>query len=168
MMPIDPAGTDADIQANKTFLKHIGNLKEDNSNVAMIFRTVPDEPGNCLVIGPKFLDNVYHNAFMKALESAEGQDSFELGSYLTRQRFPDGVNMLAYLHENNFIKKMPTKNVKVSFGANNKEEIGLDELNELIAKERGVKVSELAVVSETPTKEASKTKKTDAKKKSTK
>jgi hypothetical protein len=76
--------------------------------------------------------------------------------------------MLAYLHENNFIKKMPTKNVKVSFGANNKEEIGLDELNELIAKERGVKVSELAVVSETPTKEASKTKKTDAKKKSTK
>ena len=63
---------------------------------------------------------------------------------------------------------MPTKNVKVSFGANNKEEIGLDELNELIAKERGVKVSELAVVSETPTKEASKTKKTDAKKKSTK
>ena len=152
----------------KTFLKHIGNLKEDNSNVAIIFRTVPDEPGNCLVIGPKFLDNVYHNAFMKALESAEGQDSFELGSYLTRQRFPDGVNMLAYLHENNFIKKMPTKNVKVSFGANNKEEIGLDELNELIAKERGVKVSELAVVSETPTKEASKTKKTDAKKKSTK
>ena len=129
---------------------------------------MPDEPGNCLVIGPKFLDNVYHNAFMKALESAEGQDSFELGSYLTRQRFPDGVNMLAYLHENNFIKKMPTKNVKVSFGANNKEEIGLDELNELIAKERGVKVSELAVVSETPTKEASKTKKTDAKKKSTK
>ena len=58
MMPIDPAGTDADIQANKTFLKHIGNLKEDNSNVAIIFRTVPDEPGNCLVIGPKFLDNV--------------------------------------------------------------------------------------------------------------
>lgn len=168
MMPLDPAGTDADIQANKTFLKHIGNLKEDNSNVAIIFRTVPDEPENCLVIGPKFLDNVYHNAFMKAMESPEGQDSFELGTYLTRQRFPDGVNMLAYLHENNFIKKMPTKNVKVSFGSNNKEEIGLDELNELIAKERGVKVSELAIVSETPAKTASTPKKTDAKKKSTK
>ena len=168
MMPLDPAGTDSDIQANKTFLKHIGNLKEDNSNVAIIFRTVPDEPENCLVIGPKFLDNVYHNAFMKALESSEGQDSFELGTYLTRQRFPDGVNMLAFLHENNFIKKMPTKNVKVSFGSNNKEEIGLDELNELIAKERGVKVSELAIVSETPAKTASTPKKTDAKKKSTK
>jgi hypothetical protein len=28
---------------------------------------------NCLVIGPKFLDDTNHNAFMKALESTEGQ-----------------------------------------------------------------------------------------------
>ena len=44
----------------------------------------------------------------------EGQDSFELGSYLTRQRFPDGVNMLAYLHENNFISQNQLEKLKKS------------------------------------------------------
>ena len=80
------------------------------ANVAIIFRTVPEESNNCLVVGPKFLDDTNHNSFMKALESQEGQDSFELGSYLNRTSFPDGTNMLAFLHSGNYIKKIPTKN----------------------------------------------------------
>jgi hypothetical protein len=171
MMPVDPSGLDADLKATKRFLKHIGSLKEDNAKVAIIFRTVPNEPENCLVMGPKFLDDTYHNAFMKTLESAEAQNSFELGTYLARSMFPDGVNMLAYLHEGNFIKKMPTKNITVSFGSNYNETIGLDELNKLIAKEKGITVEELAVdpdAKKAQTKNTTKTKTTDAKKKSTK
>ena len=80
MMPMDVQGNPG--LADRKQIKHIGKLKDDNANVAIIFRTVPEEHDQCLVIGPKFLDDTNHNAFMKALESSEGQDSFELGTYL--------------------------------------------------------------------------------------
>ena len=125
---------------------------------------MPDESGQCLVIGPKFLDDTNHNAFMKALESQEGQSSFELGTYLNRTTFPDGTNMLSFLHQGNYIKKIPTNNVVVTMGTGNDGEVSLDELNKLIAKERGVKVSELAVQDPTPKQTSDATKKKTAKK----
>ena len=158
MMPMDIDGTKQTVQSNRRQIKHIGKLKDDGANVAIIFRTVPDEPTNCLVMGPKFLDDTNHNALMNAIESQEGQAAFELGDVLARRSFPDGTNMLAFLHQGNYIKKMPTKNVIVTMGSGNDGEVALDELNKLIAKERGVKVSELAVADPTPkqTKDAAK------------
>ena len=164
MMPMDVEGTAQTIASNRRQFKHIGKLKDDGANVAIIFRTVPEEPENCLVIGPKFLDDTSHNAFMKALESREGQDSFELGTYLNRASFPDGTNMLAFLHQSNYIKKMPTKNVVITMGSGTDGEVSLDELNKLIAKERGVKVEELAVADPTPKITADAGKKKTAKK----
>ena len=144
MMPMDVQGTAETVASNRRQIKHIGKLKDSNANVAIIFRTVPGEPENALVIGPKFLDNNYHDSFMKALESAEGQDSFELGTHLAKSRFNDGVEMLPYLHQNNFIKKVPTNNVIVTMGAGNDGQVQLDELNNLIAKERGITVEQLS------------------------
>jgi hypothetical protein len=164
MMPMDIQGTSETVESNRKKIKHIGHLKVDNSKVAIIFRTVPDEPENCLVMGPKFLDNTYHDAFMKALESSEGQDAFELGTHLSKSRFPDGLNMLAFLHENNFIKKMSTESVVVTMGVGNEGSVPLNELNEMIAEERGVSVAELASSGDKKTKKA----KPDATKKETK
>ena len=164
MMPMDVQGTAETVAANRRQIKHIGKLKDSNANVAIIFRTVPGEPENALVIGPKFLDDTSHNAFMKALESTEGQASFELGTYLNRTSFPDGTNMLAFLHQGNYIKKMPTKNVIVTMGSGTDGQVSLDELNKLIAQERGVKVSELAVADPTPKQTADASKKKTAKK----
>jgi hypothetical protein len=152
------------VASNRRQFKHIGKLKDDGANVAIIFRTVPEEPEYCLVIGPKFLDDTNHNAFMKALESTEGQASFELGTYLNRVSFPDGTNMLAFLHQGNYIKKMPTKNIVVTMGSGTDGQVSLDELNKLIAEERGVKVSELAVADPTPNQTADASKKKTAKK----
>ena len=164
MMPMDIQGSNKVVEGNRKKFKHIGRLKESGANVAIIFRTVPDEPNHCLVIGPKFLDDNNHNAFMKAIESQEGPASFELGTYLNRTVFPDGTNMLAFLHQGNYIKKMPTKNIVVTMGSGNDGEVSLDELNKLIAKERGVKVSELAVQDPTPNQTADATKKKTTKK----
>jgi hypothetical protein len=164
MMPMDVEGTAQTVASNRRQFKHIGKLKDDGANVAIIFRTVPDESDQCLVIGPKFLDDTNHNAFMKALESTEGQASFELGTYLNRVSFPDGTNMLAFLHQGNYIKKMPTKNVVVTMGSGTDGQVSLDELNTLIAEERGVKVSELAVTDPTPKQTADAGKKKTAKK----
>ena len=167
---MDIQGTNETVNSNRKKIKHIGHLAEDNSKVAIIFRTVPNEPENCLVIGPKFLNNAYHDTFIKALESSEGQDSFELGTHLSKSRFPDGTNILAYLHENNFMKKMPTKAVVVTMGVGNDGSIPLDELNEMIAEERGVSVAELSQIgNDTPkveTKVETKVKKDATKKKS--
>lgn len=144
MMPMDVQGTAETIASNRKQIKHIGKLKDSNANVAIIFRTVPDEPENALVIGPKFLDNNYHDTFMKALESNEGQNAFELGTHLAKSRFNDGVEILPYLHQNNFLKKVPTNNVIVTMGAGTTGEVQLDELNKLIAEEKGITILELA------------------------
>ena len=141
---MDVEGTAETVASNRRQIKHIGKLKDSNANVAIIFRTVPGEPEQALVIGPKFLDNNYHDTFMKTLESNEGQNAFELGTHLAKSRFNDGVEILAYLHQNNFIKKVPTENVIVTMGSGNDGQVALNELNELIAKEKGITVMELS------------------------
>ena len=166
MMPMDAQGTTETVDSNRKKIKHIGKLKDGGAAVAIIFRTVPGEPKNCLVIGPKFLDENYQNTFMKALESAEGQSAFELGHHLMKSRFSDGVEILQFLHQNNFIKKMPTENIIVNMGAGTNGEVPLDELNELIAKQRGITVDELSLLDQPKTvkTDATKSKKTKSKK----
>ena len=90
--------------------KHVGELADESkSKVVVLYRTVPSEPNNCLVLGTKFLPEMYHNALMRAVESEGGQAENELGVYLARQTFPDGTNMLSLLHNDNYIKKFKTK-----------------------------------------------------------
>jgi hypothetical protein len=167
MMPMDVGGTNETVAANRRKIKHIGKMVDGGAPVAIIFRTVPGEPKNCLVVGPKFLDNNYQDTFMKALESAEGQSAFELGHHLMKSRFSDGVEILAFLHQNNFIKKMPTENIMVSMGSGTKGEVLLDELNELIAKQKGITVDELSLLDQPKTEataDATKSKTTRSKK----
>ena len=147
----------------KRHFKHIGELAyESKAKVVIVYRTVPGEPTNCLVVGTKFLPDIYHNALMRAVESDGGQDAKELGEFLGRQTFPDGTNMLAILHNDSYIKKFATKNIIVTFGNTPDGRIALNKLNEQIARDQGVKVSELAVKDETA--EATTTEKADAKK----
>ena len=157
----------------RRYFKHVGQLADESkAKVVIVYRTVPDEPNNCLVVGTKFLPDIYHDSLMKAVESVGGQAEKEFGVFMSRQRFPDGTNMLAVLHNDGFIKKFPTKQIIVTFGPTADGRIALNKLNEQVARDLGVKVSELAVKAETaPTTvatvtqaEASTTKKADAKK----
>jgi hypothetical protein len=73
------------------------------------------------------------------------------------------------MHNDNYIKKFKTKDIMVTFGNTADGRILLNKLNEMIAKEKGVKVSELQTdpdVKDTPPKAVKKatTKKADAKK----
>ena len=150
----------------RRYFKHVGELADGSkAKVVVVFRVVPDEPNNCLVVGTKFLSDLYHNGLMKAVESEQGQAAEELGPYLARQSFADGTNMLEVLNNDNYIKKFKTKDIVMTYGTTNEGRITLNKLNEMIAKDKGVKVSELAVKDETPKTEApaKKTKKSDAK-----
>ncbi len=162
-------GPDAGMQegaVERKWFKHVGELaNESKAKVVVIYRTVPGEPNNCLVVGPKFLNDIYHNSLMRAVESEGGQAEDELGTFLARQTFPDGTNMLKVLHNDNNIKKFKTKDIIMTYGPTEEGRITLNKLNELIAKEKGVEVSELAVEDDSPKSEApAKAKKTDAKK----
>ena len=98
---------------------------------------------------------------MKAVESEGGQDADEFADFASRQTFPDGTNMLAMLHNDNYIKKFKTKDVMVTYGATEDGRILLNKLNEMIAKDKGVSVKDLA---KDPDAAKETTKKADAKK----
>ena len=147
----------------KRHYKHIGELADESkAKVVIMYRTVPGEADNCLVVGTKFLPDQYHNALMKAVESEGGQDADEFADYASRQTFPDGTNMLAMLHNDNYIKKFKTKEVMVTYGNEKDGRILLNKLNEMIAKEKGISVKDLAKDPDAPAKKT--TKKADAKK----
>ena len=146
----------------KRWYKHVGELADKSkAKVVILYRTVPDESDNCLVVGTKFLSDQYHNALMKTVESAGGQSENELGPFLARQTFPDGTNMLAVLHSDNYIKKFATKDITVTYGPLAEGKIGLNKLNQMIAKEKGVKISELAIKDDATTAAAKTTEQTE-------
>ena len=150
----------------KRHFKHIGELVDGGAKVVIMYRTVPGEPDNCLVVGTKFLPDMYHNALMKAVESAGGQDADEFADFASRQTFPDGTNMLAVMHNDNYIKKFKTKEIMVTYGTGDDGRILLNKLNEMIAKNKGVAVKDLAKDPDAPAEAPAKktTKKADAKK----
>ena len=163
-MAMGPGADNQEGSVSRTYYKHVGELADTSkAKVVVVCRVVPGEPNNCLVVGTKFLPDVYHNALMRAVESEGGQASEELGSFLARQTFPDGTNMLSVLNNDNYIKKFKTKDIVMTYGPTDEGRITLNKLNEMIAKEKGVKVSDLAVEDESPKAAAPETK-TDAKK----
>ena len=103
---------------------------------------------------------------MKAVEGDAGQDAEEFADYASRQTFPDGTNMLALLHSDNYIKKFKTNEIMVTYGNTPEGRILLNKLNDMVAKDKGVKVSDLAQDPEAPAEapKAKATKKADAKK----
>jgi hypothetical protein len=168
-MPMgDNTGAAGDGQTGpKRHFKHIGELADESkAKVVIMYRTVPGEADNCLVVGTKFLPDLYHNALMKAVESEGGQAADEFADFASRQTFPDGTNMLAMMHNDNYIKKFKTNQIMVTFGNTEDGKILLNKLNEMIAKEKGVSVKDLAkdpeaVEQKAPAKKT--TKKADAK-----
>ena len=102
---------------------------------------------------------------MKAVESEGGQEADEFADFASRQTFPDGTNMLSMLHNDNYIKKFKTKEIMVTYGSGEDGRILLNKLNEMIAKEKGITVKEMAKDPEATSETTKKTtKKADAKK----
>ena len=162
-MAMGPGADNQEGSVKKIYYKHVGELADESkAKVVVIYRTVPQESNNCLVVGTKFLPDVYHNSLMRAVESEAGQASEELGVFLARQSFPDGTNMLSVLHNDNYIKKFKTKDIVMTYGPTEEGRITLKRVNEMIAKEQGDKASEMAVEDDAPKASPSDTK-SDAK-----
>jgi len=129
-------------------LKHVGRIKKTKKKLVVAYRVLPSEPDQCLVIPTEALTADEHDALMKAVESPAGQQAYELAEALHRAQLPDGRNMLVGFHTTGRMRKMAQADVEMV--PDSKTTIGLDELNRVIAEQRGVTVEELALQSKKP------------------
>lgn len=124
-------------------MKHVGKMKNNNAKIVIVYRTLPGDPYSALVVGTSNLGEAYHNALMNLIQDPSGQQANEFADILAVRSFPDGNNMLAWLHNRNQLKKVPTSDVLVT--PTPQTSISLDELNSLIAEQKGVNIEDLAI-----------------------
>lgn len=131
-------------------MKHIGKMKNNNAKVVVAYRTLPGDPYHALVIASSGLGESYHDALMNIVQDPSGQNSYELAELLAVRKFPDGNNMLTWLHSYGHLKKVPTNSVLMT--PTPTTSLALDELNRLIAEQRGVSLEDLAITDGNPKK----------------
>jgi len=139
-------------------MKHTGFLKKTNAKVIVVYKTIPGDAESCLVIDKDALRPFEQDQIIPQLESKDGQDAYDFGDLLARKKMPvdamvdqageevaqsvNGISVLAYLHGKSMLIKQPTVNVIMTPAEGNN--IQLDELNKLIADQRGVRIEDLA------------------------
>lgn len=109
-------------------IKHIG--KHNNRKVVVVYREVPGETHMCLVVYSDVLPRLVHDELMKCVEGAVAQSSTELSDVLFRTVMADGENILTSLHQNGWLKKVPTTQVIIT--PNSTSSVRLDELNDIL------------------------------------
>jgi hypothetical protein len=124
-------------------MKHVGKMKNNSARVAVAYRTIPGDHNSALVVGTSGLTDSYHDSLMSLIESESGQQANELADMLAVRRFPDGSVMLQYLHSTGHLKKVPTSLVLMT--PNAQTSIPLNEVNQMIADQKGVKLEDLAI-----------------------
>jgi hypothetical protein len=124
-------------------MKHVGKMKNNGAKIVIAYRTIPGDPHSALVVGTQQLMDSYHDSLLSLLESDAGQQADELADVMAVRRFPDGSNMLQFVHTNGLMTKVPTTGVLVT--PDNKTSIPLDELNNIIATQKGVTLEQLSI-----------------------
>lgn len=124
-------------------LKHVGRMKNNQRKVIVAYRTIPGESDQAIVVTTENLSADEHDTLMKLVESNAGQTAYELAEAMARTPLPDGRNMLAAFHTTGKMVKVPTNTVEMT--PDNKTKIMLNELNQVIADQKGVTVDELAL-----------------------
>jgi hypothetical protein len=126
-------------------LKHVGRIANNKKKVCVAYRTLPNDPANCLVVMSETLGRADHDDLMKLVESNAGQSANELYEAMARTYLSDGRQMLAGFHQQGHLRKYPTTAIEMT--PNAKTTITLAELNNVIAQQKGVSVADLAVTS---------------------
>jgi len=121
--------------------KHVGKLANTGDKVAVVFRTVPGESDQALVLQTATLKDDVHNSLMSMIESDQAQQTNELGEIMFTRTFPDGRPMLQAMQAEGRLRKVPTSSVKMT--PTPTTEILLSELNVLIAEQKNISVDEL-------------------------
>jgi len=126
-------------------IKHVGRIVTTGRKCIIVYRTLPGDAFNSLIVPTETLTESYHDALISLVDSTSAQGSNELSEVLARALFPDGSTMLPSLHAKGFLVKVPTDQVLVT--PNPSVSILLSELNQQIAEQLGVSVQDLSIKS---------------------
>ena len=84
-----------------------------------------------------------HMTLIQKCISPAGQEAFEFAEVMARTTLSDGANMLARFHATNKLHKVKMSDVEMM--PTPTYTIGLDELNKVIAEQRGTTIADLAM-----------------------
>jgi hypothetical protein len=132
------------------FLKHVGRHGGTGQRLSVVFLQLPDEKENALVVYSDSLPDRYHDSFMEAVESPEGQASRNLYEVLTRKVFWHGTPMLETLHKEGLLRKLPTGSIIMTPNSNTSVP-----LNDILAQMDETEVVDTPVNDTTQTPEPS-------------
>lgn len=124
-------------------IKHVGRVISNQRKCAVVFRTLPNEPENCLILPTENLSPEDHDDVIALIESNSAQTSYELAEAMDRAVLRDGSRMLPRFHGGRKLVKMSTKDIEMC--PNNNTRIVLADLNDMIAKQRGVGIEDLTM-----------------------
>lgn len=111
-------------------MKHVGSYGD--KPCVVLFREVPNEPDNALIVETGSLEDQKHDDLMNVVQSQEAQEAKELSEVLTRRQFTDGSNMLNDLHFTKKIQKVPVSMVYLT--PTPAQKVSLSEVNAEINK----------------------------------
>lgn len=129
-------------------IKHVGRIVSTGRKCIVVYRTLPGDAFNALIIPTENLSESYHDALINLVDSTSAQTSNELSEVLARALFPDGSTMLPSLHVKGLLNKVPTDQILMT--PNPSQSILLSELNQIIAEQLGVSVQDLSIKPEKP------------------
>ncbi len=111
-------------------MKHVAEWQDRKCLV--LFREVPGEPENALVVMSGELGTTQHDELIKEVDSLEAQNNNNLADVLNGRNFSDGRIMLRALHEDQMITKAPVSEIVML--PTTKDRVPLAELNSAIAE----------------------------------
>ena len=122
-------------------LKHIGRMKNTGAKVLVVFRTLPGESNQALVLPVAQLPDSYHDSIMTLVETDQAQEAFEFGEMMFIRTFPDGRPMLQAMQADGRLQKVATDMVLMTPTTN--DSVILSDLNTLIAEQKNCTVDDL-------------------------
>ena len=100
-------------------MKHVGKQISTNDKLVVLFREVPGEPDNCLVVKTRSLGENDHDSLMAVLEGLEGQQANQRADVLHRHMNRAGRPILESLHQQRKIMKLPATDVALTPDSSN-------------------------------------------------
>lgn len=135
-------------------LKHVGRIKKSKNKVVVAYRTIPGDAKSAVIVNTQALSADEHDSLMTQVESQAGQSAYEFAEMMARASLPDGRNMLAAFHTTGKMMKVAVDEVEMQ--PDHQTLIPLNELNQMIADQKGVTIDELAVQPNAPANTESK------------
>ena len=94
--------------------RHYGYLDNTGTRIIVIFRALPAEPDNALVVSLDSLPDSWRDEVLNACNSQAGQNTVDFYTALQNRNFSDGSNALTGLHQRGYLKKVPVSNVTMT------------------------------------------------------